>query len=283
MVNCACILSAFCFIVSNALRIAVIVERQAKGGGRRFWRLMKLDTDAIQSAWEHRRGMAPLEETGHIFNLFAWLFFLIPVITLAWTLSKGGKRLVSIHAAIAGFAIIGCMTEVISRLLYYGAWGSANFMAKRFALTGWTDDGSDAIGWKVLEVIWTVCRGLIFWIDTFEWFCLFFIMCLLYVSMGSERKDERRLSIGLGRLGLAIAFLCFFDTVMSILRIEDWRHFARFVDVVSIFNTCILLPLWLVWLGCSIHNTYPSTNNSAGNIEDPVWSAGVSPSVEMAP
>jgi len=287
MVNCACISSAFCFIVSNALGIAVMVERASRrhdgnhsGGssGSTFYsRMTSLDSDQIQRRWMHRRNIAPLDQTSHIFNAFAWLFFLTPILQLAWALSRGGKRRVGIHTAIAGFAILGCMTEILSRLLLFGGWGSANWIADSFVLTGWSGgDDDDTIGWKTLEITYTIMHGMLRWVDAFEWICLFVIMILLYFSIATQVMPSSGLSLNFARLGLCIAFFCVLDFATDLLELEDWRTFHKIAVYYTILNTCILLPFWLLWLSCTIQNVMPITNNDDDIIDtgDNIWSPG---------
>jgi len=273
MVNCACIFSAFCFVVSNALGIAVIVEDLLKVTFN-VEKEKVLDADYLQERWMHRMDIAPLIQTAHLFNAAAWLFFLTPILQLAWALSRGGKRKIGVHSAIAAFAMAGCMSEILSRLLMFGGWNAAHWIAKSFTLTGWLDSGSDFTGWKALELAYVIMNGMLMWIDAFEWVCLFVIMILLYFSVGTQMPEQRALSLWWGRLGLLIAFLSFIDLTAELLRMEDYKDFQKFSIFIALVNTCILLPLWLLWLSCTIRNVMPTTNDDDIN-PDPIWSPGV--------
>jgi len=287
MVNCSCIFSAFCFVVSNALGIAVIVEDVLKNDAFESEREKALDADYIQSRWAHRYSIAPLIQTAHIFNAAAWLFFLTPILQLAWALSRGGKRKVGVHAAIAGFALAGCMSEVLTRLLMFGGWNAAHWISQSFTLEGWSDS-DDKVGWKALEIVYIIMNGMLMWIDAFEWVCLFVVMILIYFSIGTEMPEQRSLSLWWGRLGLAIAFFSFIDLTAELLRLEDWKDFQKFGIFVAIVNTCIFLPLWLLWLACTLRNVMPTTNDDDVS-PDPIWSPGVPetssamPSLPMPP
>merc|ERR1712176_156372 len=142
-------------------------------------------------------------------------------------------------------------------------------------------------GWKTLELLYRIMHGLIFYIDAFEWICLFVIMCLLYTSLGTYQPEERRpLGLGFGRVGLVIAFLSFLDFMANLLQVESWAVFAPIVLILTILNTTILLPLWLVWLGCFIYRVNPTTNDNDNYGDDPVWGNGAydaspSPGVEL--
>lgn len=273
MASFSCLIAAFCFIVSNALGIAVVVENVIyRDFDGELWR--DLDSEYIQETWDFRRSITPLQITSNIFNAFAWLFFSLPIMQLAWTLSRGGKRKVGIHTAIAVLCVAGTFSELVTRLLMFGAFGSASWISKSFNLDYWTrEQGSgqkDMIGWKCLEVIWMLIEGLLLWIDAFEWICLFGILVLLYFSVGTQLQEHRTLPLWWARMGLFIAFMAFIDFAADLLRLEDFKVFAQFAIMIAIINTCILLPIWLIILSCHLHKTLPDFNEDIDNN----WSAG---------
>jgi hypothetical protein len=163
MVDCSCLLSALCFIVSNSLGIAVLVlDLNRSDFDLEAWKA--LNPTYIQEEWNHRRYISPLFQTANIFNALAWFFFSVPIIQLAWALSRGGKRKIGVHAAIAAFALAGCFSEVISRLLLFGSWSSSNWISKTFNLDYWIPDEisqgtADRIGWRSLEVTYIITEG----------------------------------------------------------------------------------------------------------------------------
>jgi len=122
--------------------------------------------------------------------------------------------------------------------------------------------------------------GLLNWVDAFEWICLFTILILLYFSIGTQMPEQRAMSMGWARLGLMVAFLSFVDFSADLLRLEDWKTFAQFAIFISIVNTCILLPMWLLWLSCTIRNVLPNYDEIEEN--DPVWNnaGGTAPQIE---
>jgi len=277
MVSYACLISALCFLIANAMNIAMDVKnaRFFMGNDDIYSKMISLDETFVRKSWAHRSDVFLLERLGSVFNLFGWLFFVVPVQQLAWGLSLGGKRLVGNHVSMVVFALVGCFTEILSRLLSIGSWGTMNWISKNFTLTNWTNNGGyddDDVGWKTLEILYRIMHGLIFYIDAFEWICLFFVMILFYTSLATYDKRHRPLGLGFGRVGLVIAFLSFLDFAANLLQVESWKVFAPMVLLLTIVNTCILLPLWLVWLGCFIYRVNPTTNEN-DNIyeEDPVW------------
>lgn len=273
MVSWSCLIPSFCFIVSNSLGIAVVVENiKFRDFDHKLWKA--LDSDYIEQTWDFRRQIAPLQSTSNIFNMFAWLFFALPMLQLCWTLSRGGKRKVGVHSAMAVFCVAGSFSEIVSRLLMFGGYGSAAWISQSFNLDYWNDENEgnteDGIGWKTLEVCYMLIEGLVLWVDAFEWICLFSILVLLYFSIGTQLPEQRVLPLWWARMGLFIAFMCFVDFAADLLRLEEFRTFAELAIAIAIINTCILLPIWLIVLSCHLHKTLPTFNEEADNN----WSAG---------
>jgi hypothetical protein len=169
MVDYACILSALCFFISNSIGIAIVVMDT----NRPFFSLedwKSLNPSFLLAEWQHRRNIAPLAQAASIFNAFAWFFLSVPMIQLSWALSRGGKRKIGVHAAIAALALAGCFTELISRLLVFGSFSAADWIASSFNLNYWLPDGitmgsADMIGWRSLEVTFIITEGRIFEIN----------------------------------------------------------------------------------------------------------------------
>eukprot|EP00543_Licmophora_paradoxa_P001207 CAMPEP_0202449714 /NCGR_PEP_ID=MMETSP1360-20130828/8431_1 /ASSEMBLY_ACC=CAM_ASM_000848 /TAXON_ID=515479 /ORGANISM="Licmophora paradoxa, Strain CCMP2313" /LENGTH=316 /DNA_ID=CAMNT_0049067741 /DNA_START=38 /DNA_END=988 /DNA_ORIENTATION=- len=262
MVDCICLMSALCFLLSNILGV-VVVAKELRRPFFDFDLLKDLEPTYLIKEWAHRSSNRPLVQAASVFNAFAWFFFVIPITQLAWALSRGGKRRVGLHTAIAGFALGGALAEFMSRLLVFGSGTASEYIHRQFDLANWipssiaTSGEPDLIGWRALELVVILTDGLTLWIDAFEWIALFFVMILLYFSVGTQTDEQRGLDMWWARLGLFIGFMTFVDFAIEILRLEDWRTFSQIALAVSFINTVLLLPMWLIWLGFSIQNTLP--------------------------
>jgi len=259
MANLTCFLSAFCFILSSILDIILIVKDTTRiDFDSNTWRTMS--SQYLIQEWVYRENIQSLSQVTNIINAFAWLFFVVPIIQLAWSLSCGGQRKIGIHSAIVIFAVTACFTEVISRLLITGASEAAHRIAKDFQLNSWLTDNAgqqDYIGWKALEISYIMIVSLITWIDAFEWISLFFILILIYFSVGTQTKENRVLPMWWARMGLFIAFMTFVDFSADILRLEDWPTFSQFAIFVAIVNSLLLFPAWLLFLSCYMSRLEP--------------------------
>mmetsp|Transcript_23917 Transcript_23917/g.55809 ORF Transcript_23917/g.55809 Transcript_23917/m.55809 type:complete len:279 (+) Transcript_23917:80-916(+) len=265
MVNIVCVLSAISFFVSNVLGIVFVSLNLKHQSNNDFDELYDLDSNYLQDRWDHRFANERLHRASSIINTFAWFLFAIPMIEISWALSRGGKRLVGVHAAIAGFALAGSITELISRLMSIGIYGASRWVSSSFNLDQWlpdseNDGSNDGVGWKVLEVAFILVEGVSLWIDAFEWLALAFILILLYYSVGTQSDDQRAMPMWWARLGLASALLSIIDLTADILRIEEWMLFTRISMLFTVLNTLIILPVWLLILGFRMNTTLPKYN-----------------------
>ena len=84
-------------------------------------------------------------------------------------------------------AVCGGIIELMARLLTVGMTNASQWLAKDFNLDDWDSQG-DGTGWRVLEMIHIVSRGMLLWIDAFEALALFGIVVLIFYSVATEPK-----------------------------------------------------------------------------------------------
>ncbi|KAL7552778.1 hypothetical protein ACHAWF_016022 [Thalassiosira exigua] len=154
-----------------------------------YWK--DLDPVYIESRWVDREQSRPIMMSAALFGALAWFWLMVPIVQSAWVLSRGGKRLVGTHAAMAGMAICGSIIEFMSRLMIVGMTNASQWLAKDFNLSDWDSDG-DGTGWRVLEMIHIITRGMVLWIDAFEALALFGIVVVIFYSVGTEPKFKTK-------------------------------------------------------------------------------------------
>lgn len=276
-----CVLSAVLFIASNLLGFSYFHRfrqhhhrgnhhgnHHGDGGSSFFTNLTALDPLFIQEQWEYRQDQYFVELSAGILNAMAWMVFCIPLIQVAyWQATRHGR--VALHVTVAALALGGSITELIARLMFIGATSTGNWLAKDFNLDSWmilvvdtttngnggnsstnNDDNNsnnDMIGWRVLEMIHLVTRGLLLWIDAAEWLFLSAIFTLLYLSV--VQAEACHFARNWARLGLAIALLAFIDFASEVLRLKSWRTFSFVAIFISWISRLLLMPIWLLWLG----------------------------------
>jgi hypothetical protein len=99
--------------------------------------------------------------------------------------------------------------------------------------------------------------GAILWIDAFEWLALFGIMCCMYYSVVTLPDENRVIGLWLVRLGLLIGILCLFDFAADILRFTTWSPYSKIALLISILNSLVLLPMWLIMLSIQLPGAKP--------------------------
>jgi hypothetical protein len=253
------IIAAIFFVVGTLMRLVAFVRYINRKHFDAYER-QDLRPSHIEKEWQYRRDESGLVATYNCLNAMAWVILAIPMLQVAWALSRGGQRKVRTHGAIVGFALTGIITELISRLLSFGGKSSALWISSSFNLDVWLPQGtyveSDKIGWRALEVTYLIANGMTTFIDAFEWVCLSVILVLIAYSVGS--MQDRVFNVWWSRFGLLIAFLCVFDLVGAIVLLYDQHTYTLFAVSISVINMLIFLPVWLTMLAIQLPKALPT-------------------------
>jgi hypothetical protein len=249
----SCILAAIFFFSGNLL-LLIFYAKEAQRDHYDYDLYKTLNPDYLQLEWEFRIDNRPLFLASGIINGFAWFFFCFPILQLTWILSHRGSRSLWLHIAVGVLALAGSFTEWIARFLVIGSSMASQMLVKKFNLENWLSDNSDdGIGWRALEVTHIVVSGLVWFIDAFEWLCIFFIMTLLYISVRRWRATDTSTFGGCwNSMGLFIALLSLLDFVAEILRLDGFKTFSQIAFWYAAVNRLILLPTWLILLSLSL-------------------------------
>jgi len=229
-----------------------------------------LDPEYLQEEWRFYEEQRPLWLSAGVINGLAWFFFIFPMIQLTWILSHRGTKSLWMHIAIGILALTGAFTEWISRFLYIGAAMAMELVVNDFNLNDWISTNSnDQIGWRALEVTHVVVRGLILYIDAFEWICLFFIMVFIHISVRKWRvHDAVTFGACWNSLGLFIGLLSILDFVAEILRLDGFQIFGPIAFWYGAVNRLLLMPLWLIILGFRLPYALIKLNEPVDSVID---------------
>lgn len=211
-----------------------------------------LDPGYIQVEWGFRELNRPKYLAAGIINTLAWFFLMFPIVHLAWILSQGGKKWISLHIAISLLVMTGGLTEWISHVLYIGASMTSELLTKQFNLDNWiTSNSQDMIGWRTLEITHIVTYGFISAIGAIEWLFLSFVMVLIHISVKRWRRNVDTTTFGAcwNALGLFIALMCILEFVAEVLRLDGFKTFGQIAFWYSGVNRLLLIPTWLILLG----------------------------------
>ncbi len=128
-----------------------------------FQDLGDLNPDYIRDRFAFDNEQRGIVDLSIMLNAIATMAFFVPILQVAWILSDGGKRRVASQALVLIMALAGGMCELIVSLMSLGirstviGWfGNSDF----FNLENWIEeDSGDMIGWRVLELVYTIMRG----------------------------------------------------------------------------------------------------------------------------
>ncbi len=128
--------------------------------------LADLDTDYIKTRFNFDVENLELYGFSTIMSALAIFAFFVPILQVAWILSDGGKRRVASMGLILVLALTGGMCKLIVSLMLLGirstaiGWIGSDTL---FNLDNWLgeagDGDGDMLGWKVLEVTYTILNG----------------------------------------------------------------------------------------------------------------------------
>jgi len=258
LIDPSCLLSAILFLVSNAMDIAIktkISNRQRKFN---FQQMKDLDLDYIKKDWEFREEVKTLEAASGLLSAIACFSFCIPIIQVCWILSKGGKKRSQVHSFICMFAIGSSILELVTQLMIVGFSHATCRVAKTFHLDDWN-------GWKTLQLSHTITRGSLIWVDAFDYFALFVILILIGLAVSAEHAEKSN-SIMLGKkwaaFGAVIGVLCLFEFTADVLRFVSWGFYSPIAYALSLFNSVIALPIWLLILGVQLPGARSAFENT---------------------
>lgn len=262
-----CLLSALCFIVGNSLTIAYYAK-EFRRAHFNYEDYVDLDPGYLEMEWGFRILSRPLYISAGVFNTFAWFFLMFPVAQLAWILSQGGTRWISVHVSIAILILTGSLTEWISHVLYIGSSTTTSLLVKQFNLNNWitTDtENPDGIGWRATEITHIVSFGLVSIIGAIEWIILSIVMMLIFASVRRWQStvDQTTFSPLWNALGMFISLMCVLEFVTEILRLNGMKYFAEIAFWYSAFLRIILFPLWLLILGSRLSYASLKLNQQA--------------------
>jgi hypothetical protein len=247
MMDISSLTAALLFVIGNIIDY-VYIHKIRNRSHFNYTDFTSLDPTFIEEEWQFLGEHRSLELAAGTLNAMAWFALLIPVLQVAWIQSYSGTRQIGVHVTVAALALGGSLSEFIARLLIIGASNAGEWLARDFNLDNWISESSnDKIGWRTLQVVHLVMRGMILWVDAVEWLALFGISVLLFVSIHSQ--TERLLSLRWAAVGLVMGLLALIDFAADILRLESWRTFSEIAFFITMLNRFVVLPVWLVWLG----------------------------------
>lgn len=253
-----CWFTAILYMATSCVMIARIVVRRNSS----TWNpdtYTELIPEDIENSFINLYDNKALYYAAGFMNGIFWIIFCLPVIEMAWILSRSGTQSIGSCVAISVFAIGGAMTEWISHLFWMGSTVGTFTVAFDFNMDQWLRpdvaaslgvSGDDGIGWRDLQITHVVTNGMIWFVDSFEWLCLAGIFIFTFFAVFQWRKDDQTtFGARWNALGLFIGFLAIIEFAMEIVRFKGYKFAGPIVLLYASLNRIILIPAWIISLG----------------------------------
>ena len=102
----------------------------------------------------------------------------------------------------------------------------------------------------MLEITWLTTQGNFVWVDPAVWLMLGVALSgLLFAGAAGAAAGAPPFSPRGARLGLVVAAFCRLEVALECLRWASWGAFMFAAIGLAAFNSLVLLPVWVVWLG----------------------------------
>eukprot|EP00986_Skeletonema_menzelii_P012188 scaffold6609_cov141-Skeletonema_menzelii.AAC.10 len=200
-----CIAAAICFTTSNILYVvhgALLMKQNSSSQN------ISSENDATinNNIYDDNNNYNQAQAHSHFhpinFNFTVSAHYVSAIAVTPTTYDHWGRRLVGPHLLMASLGVVGGIIELLARLIAVGMNNAQGWLAKDFNLSDWGSEGeSSGDGWRVLEMIHIVTRGMLLWIDSFEALAIFGIVIIIWYSVGLEPKFKsvkRSLSVDTG-------------------------------------------------------------------------------------
>jgi len=251
----SCLLCLLLFVVSNVINIASILdEAYVENAHYDSDEWHRLDPNFLADMWEQRTVARAIKVNASIFNAVAWFSLIVPVSQAAYLLSEGGSRMIGLHLSIVVLVFGGSLSELLSHMMRIGFDTSIRWMANSFNLNDWnaSSSGDDGIGWRVMELLRLMGRGVVVWIDAFEWLALAGITFLVFLSMRNDKKEVPTFTPYFAGLSFGITLFSFINFSSNVYKLTAYKSWVPLTISMTFFNSIILLPMWLYNLSGSI-------------------------------
>jgi hypothetical protein len=255
-----CLLAAALYWACSAIQITQMAGEAPQWKQFNKAEYLLLRSDSIEIEWFRRLDARALEYSAGFLKGAFWIVFSLPMIQMAWVLSRNGTRSVGCNFGIMFTVLGGAWSKWFTAIFWNGIYISFVQLTKNFNLANWLDgvdaarqfglDDEDGLGWKVLEVNYVVTRGLVFVVNAVEWFFLAVIFFLTFFSVREWRKEDVSTFGGKwNSLGLFIGVLAAIDFILEVVALE-WKPIIWiFFILYSALIRLILIPLWIIILG----------------------------------
>lgn len=253
-----CFLAAALFWATNAIQIVQFVQQSSRWKDFDKKNYYQLIPQNIENEWDSKIDARALEYSAGFLKGAFWVVFTLPIVEMAWVLSRRGTRSLGCNVGIAIFALAGSWSKWFSAILWNGIYVAFVQLTTNFNLSNWLTPelaeqfniDEDGIGWSTVETNYIVFRGMTLIVDAVDWLCLTIIFTLTFFSVKEWRKEDYSTFGGKwNALGLFIGLLCGIQFVLEIVGATGIKFSYVLFILYAILTRLALIPLWIIILG----------------------------------
>lgn len=240
----SCLVALMMFVLSNAFGAADVAttNRWRTENDERWY---ALDPTVLRERWGHHVLARDVRTAAGVLNALGWCAFLLPTVRTATVLSKNWQRRSGAHLWMILLAFAAFFSELMCRLTMLGMENVVDWASREFNLENWgvhENGKADDVGWRVVELLATINRGVVVWVDVFEWLAMGGIASIVYLSLTAD--VDRAFPDRFRTLSGVVAIVSFFTFALNVFRIDDHKVYAvMHLSYVSL-NVFVLYPLW---------------------------------------
>eukprot|EP00533_Pseudo-nitzschia_delicatissima_P010576 CAMPEP_0116096854 /NCGR_PEP_ID=MMETSP0327-20121206/10401_1 /TAXON_ID=44447 /ORGANISM="Pseudo-nitzschia delicatissima, Strain B596" /LENGTH=319 /DNA_ID=CAMNT_0003588581 /DNA_START=122 /DNA_END=1081 /DNA_ORIENTATION=+ len=251
-------LAAALFWATNAVQITQYIMQSARWKEFDKEQYYSLIPANIADEWDAKYRQRALEYSSGFLKGAFWIVFSLPVIEMAWVLSRRGTRSLGCNVAIAVFCLAGSWSKWFSTILWTGIYISFIQLTNNFNLETWLTPelaekfglDEDGIGWSAVEVNYLNYRGMTLIVDAADWLCLSIIFLLIFASVREWRKEDYTTFGGKwNSMGLFIGLLSGVQFILEIVGAAGIKFSYVLFILYALLLRLILIPLWIIIMG----------------------------------
>lgn len=208
----------------------------------------RFEDERVHDRWDARARAAAPMLLGHLAAALGW-FFSLPAVTSLSQLLGGGERSASSTMVYAFVA-----AAVLTIVEFTSEAGTAQTSA--WMRSTWTllkdpsrNDDGELTAAQAFEMSYMLTVSRTLWLYAAD-------DLLLALALGTASWLQMTGRVATSRwhavLGLTTALACLLDFSFEVNRFQSWRWSNNAVIVMTLLIDAVLLPAWLVWLGCTL-------------------------------
>ena len=225
-----------------------------------FERWTRLDRPVLLEWFAARRSADPFLAAQFSFGSLGWITMLPAIDALATSLGGQQRSIISAMPTALKTAAILSLVQFTSQL---GSAQTAAFISRWPALSARQAQRWDSTNMRqhkhgtggalaALEISYQMTNSRTLWLYSADRLLLAASLGVYFFCVRTS-KPHVPVSRPHATFGLCLAFVCLVGFALDVMRFVSWT-IAAYLGFVTLLIDLIMLPIWLVWLGCVLRS-----------------------------